>query len=76
MKKLLEQALDALEGAHYVLRNSLRIEDAIEAIRAELAKPEPEPVAWLYVDCIGERYLCFTKPLELLDGDSITPLYK
>jgi hypothetical protein len=32
MKKLLEQALDALEGAHYVLMNSLRIEDPIEDI--------------------------------------------
>lgn len=36
---------------------------AIEALRAELAKPEP--VAWLSTDCTGERYMCFTKPTEL-----------
>lgn len=30
-----------------------------------------EPVAWLSVDCIGERYLCFTKPD---DSDSVRPL--
>ena len=23
-----------------------------------------EPVAWLSTDCIGERYLCFTKPKD------------
>ena len=31
-----------------------------------------EPVAWLSVDCIGERYLCFSKPV---DNDPVTPLY-
>lgn len=30
-----------------------------------------EPVAWLSVDCIGERYLCFTRPD---DSDSARPL--
>ncbi len=32
----------------------------------------PEPVAWLSVDCIGERYLCFSKPM---DNDTVTPLF-
>lgn len=31
-----------------------------------------EPVAWLSTDCIGERYLCFTKPT---DNDHVVPLY-
>ena len=31
-----------------------------------------EPVAWLSTDCIGERYLCFTKPK---DNDPVQPLY-
>ncbi len=31
-----------------------------------------EPVAWLSVDCIGERYLCFSKPV---DNDLVTPIY-
>ena len=30
-----------------------------------------EPVAWLSTDCIGERYLCFTKPK---DSDQVRPL--
>jgi hypothetical protein len=29
-------------------------------------------VAWLSTDCIGERYLCFTKPK---DNDPVQPLY-
>lgn len=37
------------------------------------ATPEPvgEVVAWLSTDCIGERYLCFTKPQ---DSDTVRPL--
>lgn len=31
-----------------------------------------EPVAWLSTDCIGERYLCFTKPSDL---DPIAALF-
>ena len=38
------------------------------------AAPEvkQEPVAFLSLDCIGERYLCFLKPV---DNDPVTPLY-
>ena len=44
--------------------------DPIEIMRATLAKwgtppvVAGEPVAWLSTDCIGERYLCFTKPKD------------
>jgi hypothetical protein len=31
-----------------------------------------EPVAWMSVDCVGDRYLYFSKPL---DNDPVTPLY-
>jgi hypothetical protein len=31
-----------------------------------------DPTAWLSTDCIGERYLCFTKPK---DNDPVQPLY-
>ena len=31
-----------------------------------------EPVAWLSTDSIGERHLCFDKPL---DNDPVQPLY-
>jgi hypothetical protein len=36
------------------------------------AYAEQEPVAWLSTDSIGERYLCFDKPL---DNDPVQPLY-
>ena len=51
--------------------------DAIGFARAVLAKwgtppaVAGEPVAWLSTDCIGERYLCFTKPK---DSDHVRPL--
>jgi hypothetical protein len=32
--------------------------------------PEQEPVAWLSTDSIGERHLCFDKPL---DNDPVQP---
>lgn len=153
MKKLLQQALDALENSYptptYQESTSSMFEmrrKAIAALKAELAKPEPkvvawqerqegkhkfgawyhcsprsfsaprekdcagikyqwrplyaaptepnckfptchsqeyqdklvqeilgqEPIAWLSTDCIGERYLCFTKPT---DHDPVVPLY-
>jgi len=37
-----------------------------------VTEQEQEPVAWLSIDCIGERYLCFSKPL---DNDPVQPLY-
>ena len=57
--------------------------EAITAIKEALAqhdsvqaKPEPEPeqepVAWLSTDSIGERHLCFDKPL---DNDPVQPLF-
>lgn len=45
---------------------------AIEALeRATPPAVAGEPVAWLSTDCIGERYLCFTKPK---DSDHVRPL--
>ena len=43
-------------------------EAELSAIKASLG----EPLAWLSVDSIGERYLCFSKPL---DRDHAAPLY-
>ena len=55
-RPLLKQALDALEiGAWYVnteFGDRVELDQcnaAIEALKAELAKPEPEPVAWVHV---------------------------
>jgi len=47
-RELLQQALDALELLFDAERPRPFIADAIEAIRAHLAKPEPEPVAWSF----------------------------
>jgi hypothetical protein len=43
-----------------------------QAIEALKALQSGEPVAWLSIDCIGERFLCFTKPN---DSDPCYPLY-
>jgi hypothetical protein len=55
----------------------LLVDDVIAALAQHdsvQAKPEPEqePVAWLSTDSIGERHLCFDKPL---DNDPVQPLY-
>ena len=39
---------------------------------AALAQQAQEPVAWLYVDTVWERYLCFSRPTG---GGTITNLY-
>jgi len=63
-------ALEALETL-MIERGSV-YEKAIAALKARLAQQEQEPVAWLSIDSIGERYLCFDKPL---DNDPVKPLY-
>ena len=47
MKQLLQQALDALEPDDSAYREE-RVDRAIDALRAELAKPDPEPVGYVY----------------------------
>jgi hypothetical protein len=44
----------------------------VDDVIAALAQPEQEPVAWLSTDSIGERHLCFDKPL---DNDPVQPLF-
>ena len=45
LREAARMALDALEGSWNVKRTGVQIPDAIEALRAALAQPEPEPVA-------------------------------
>lgn len=55
-REVMQQALEALEGvvrAHSY--ESGTPVDAITALRARLAEPEPEPVAWMDVDDQGNR---------------------
>ena len=86
-QEALKLALEALESAvryHGVMlmsdppqdawkyhRVENKVDKAIAAIKEALAQTQ-EPVAWLSTDSIGERYLCFDKPL---DNDLVQPLY-
>lgn len=62
-KELLQEALDALEAAlsddqPYISRSK----EAIEALRARLAQPEPEPTAYLCENAVGHKYFRWKKP--------------
>jgi hypothetical protein len=47
--------------------------EAYKKIRARLAQPEPEPVAWMYVNSDGEcEQIEYGEPF---DDPSVTPLY-
>ncbi len=41
-----QQVLDALEAEHSAIYGTSQTVKAIELLRARLAQPEPEPVAW------------------------------
>jgi len=83
-----EALLEALEALHYcealnrnvderkmqaitVIRK-LWTEHAMREVQRLGQEIEQEPVAWLSTDSIGERHLCFDKPL---DNDPVQPLY-
>lgn len=78
-REKLEKVLDALE-VEYRMYEAIDPEtgapynmvEAITIIKDVLAQKDSEPVAWLSTDSIGERYLCFDKPL---DNDLVQPLY-
>jgi hypothetical protein len=61
-----------LHGDGDVCPVSFRWHAAFAALERALDQQQAEPVAWLSIDCIGERYLCFSKPL---DNDPVFPLY-
>ena len=77
----MQQALEALEAMQggctdhddgTVEAITVWCPEIITALKAALAEPVQEPVAWLSTDCIGERYLGFSKPS---DNDPVQPLY-
>jgi hypothetical protein len=64
----MKQALEALEYDNPAGRSA-----TITALRQAIVEADQqEPVAWMSVDCVGERYLHFSKPL---DNDPVHPLY-
>lgn len=70
------RALNAAPVDSMIVNRHIR--ELREALAAAPAQPValpagmPEPVAFLSIDCIDERYLCFTKPN---DGDPLQALY-
>ena len=85
-REAMQLAIEALESDPISHAGLVSRKQAITALRQALVdaddtsqkrvdekeKREQEPVAWLSTDCIGERYLCFTKPK---DNDPVQPLY-
>ena len=80
-QEALKLALEALKTSMYPQQKQLQAITAIKEVLAEHAmretqrlgqEIEQEPVAWLSTDSIGERYLCFDKPL---DNDPVQPLF-
>ncbi len=63
--------LDRIHGRYAAIQED---EIALAALDAALAEPEPEPVAWMYVNLEGEcEQIEYGTPS--IDDDSITPLY-
>ncbi len=77
--ELLQQALDALINAKgYIFYNVLddkgnRYDTAIEALRARLAQPEPEPVAWIKKDRSSIEVSIMSA--EYMTREGFEPLY-
>jgi len=79
LRKAAEQALTALEAMQSyaaVERKGLRIcDEAIPALRAALAEPEPEPVAWM-VYTLDSKSVCVTdNPADFTGHHRALPLY-
>ena len=80
-KAILQQALDALECLYSGTNNNewdgRAIEEfkaAIQALRTELAKPEPEPVAWRsWHDTYGVGYWDTFDEAELNCAEDAVP---
>jgi len=53
-RELLQQALDALISVWNSDRTTRQVE-TIRAIKARLAQPEPEPVAWVNLNALTEQ---------------------
>ena len=70
-REAMQMALDMLNEIADDVYCDQKLEGVIAALRQAL-ETEQEPVAWLSTDCIGERYLCFTKPK---DNDPVQPLH-
>ena len=72
-REVMQQALEAFHEYHETDRGWGRLCETMKNIRARLAEPEPEPVAWMYVNSDGEcEQIEYETPP---DDPSVTPLY-
>ncbi len=71
LREAAQQALEALEtkGEHHP-----RVYRAIEALRAALAQPEQEPVAWMLTDLDGKPMMeCEDEPFVKMHPSLVGP---
>ena len=70
-KEVMQMALDALESSRVFVTSREKIkhpegtewyDERIEALRARLAQPEPEPIAYLCENAVGHKYFRWKKP--------------
>ena len=61
-KEIMQMALDALELVTDLTTHDDELYEAIDAIRARLAQPEPEPVAWMHDSHVGFNVPLYTTP--------------
>ena len=66
-----QQVLDALEGVKDMAWDSDTVtgRKLIETLRAKLSEPEPEPVAWMYINKMGGRQVSLMEPPQELKKD-------
>ena len=75
-RELLTECLDVLthDAAQRTFAGGVRMSQLAIKLRAALAAPQPEPVAWMYVNSEGECEQ-IEYGTEAIDDDSITLLY-
>ena len=71
LKELLETVEAAIQAGDWKVDGACDPDLIIRRSKIALAQTQ-EPVAWLSTDSIGERHLCFDKPL---DNDPVQPLF-
>ena len=76
-KQVMQQALDALERYSPLPVNNAWFTShhaVIKALKAELAKPEPEPIAWMHPtshDCISAYRHVYANGIPLYRKESV-----
>jgi hypothetical protein len=75
-REIMQMALDALDLVTDLTNHDDEVYAAIEALRARLAQPEPEPVAWLYEGSdIEGRDVCLNEDIFEEQKPNCIPLY-